>query len=91
MADCAFLSVPTSRLHGNRIWADNPVQGRIVVHGTKTGGRLMLFDLSGKEIRGAHSSDSFTILDITGLPQGMYVVRYWNDECIEGLRVVKVE
>jgi len=69
----------------------NPTSGLLTIEspGTSVKSQLTILNLSGQEIMEKTITEPTTLLDISHLPAGIYVVRLANDKTVETVKLVK--
>lgn len=65
----------------------NPTRGKVYVNANVTEGRVTVFDMCGKKVSEAILDDGRTELDMSELPEGVYMARVY---CGDGVTTVKV-
>lgn len=67
----------------------NPARQIINITGTDAGGIVKVFALDGKLARTQSTKGNITIIDLGGLPGGVYILQYSNKEILKQIKVMK--
>jgi hypothetical protein len=67
----------------------NPFQETFTLNGTKRGGSIILYDMTGKSVLSQTSTERSTAINTSGLVSGMYMVSYSNANEISNILVAK--
>jgi hypothetical protein len=86
------IEIPRTAVTGLRVYP-NPASGRLVVERTSAGSTAEsaeLLNLSGQRVRTVYFTSTTTVIDISDLPDGIYLIREEGSGAVEMIKIIKV-
>lgn len=67
----------------------NPVSDILYIEGADTGSRLEILSTSGQLVKRVENMTGNMTLDVSDMPDGMYIVRTFREEAVETIKLIK--